>query len=116
MSDILLNSEKLQQAVNDAVIAHLRKGEWISVDYRTRIPMDVSFLRGIFDRLDMAEVVTRVRDRVTDHVADKIFNAMATEVANDVKQILSNQELREDIRGLIRSRIREVQSTLMTTP
>lgn len=63
-------------------------------------------------RVDMAKVMGIVASEVERRIADGIMNSMATEIANDTKSIMSNKELREDIRATIRAKIREAESAL----
>ncbi len=105
-------ADTIRQAMEDSIVGIIRKGEWILPDYSSRIKLDVSLLRQVYNGIDMARVLERVRVKVEDHVADKILNSMATEVATDVKQVLQNKELREDVRSIIRAKIREVASAV----
>lgn len=99
--------EKINEAVEQSVIATVRKGDWLRIDYTDRMVVPSADLRAVYAGLDMGRVMAEVRAQVEQHIADSIMNAMATEVATDVKKILSNQELREDIRAVVRSKLRE---------
>lgn len=106
--------ERVRAAVEESVVRLLARGEWIQPDYSTRIKLDLSTIRSVYDAVDMERVKARVIETVEVHIADKIFNAMATEIGTDVKQILSNTELREDMRSIIRAKIRESTDALST--
>ena len=41
-------------------------------------------------------------------MADKIANKLITEYSNDIKQIMSNKELREDLRFYARDKIKAI--------
>lgn len=99
--------DKLANTVQHAVINALSKGNWLEIGYGNRIKVDTEVLRDIYNQIDMEKVKEVAADRIETHLADKVFNAMATEISNDVKQILSNKELREDLRAIFRARIRE---------
>lgn len=105
-------AEQVHGAVEAAIVAFLRKGDWFVVDYARRVQVDASFLRDAFAAVDMARVKALVRERVEDRIADMIFNAMATEIATDVKQVMSNKELREDVRAIVREKIRKTAEAL----
>lgn len=104
----------MQKAMQDSLIASIKKGDWLRVEYSDRMKLDPAFLRRMHEQIDMDRVLQIVKENVEQKIADNILNAMATEVANDVKSIMSNRELREDIRAVIRSKIRMVESTLKT--
>lgn len=104
--------QKCLQAMEHSLIDLIRKGEWCKIDYGTKFPVTNEFLRKIHSQVDMDRVAELVISRVEERVADNILNSMATEIATDVKQIMCNKELREDIRALIRQKIRDSREAL----
>lgn len=103
---------QMHQTVERAVLDEIRKGSWLTIDYKSRVQIDLPTLRSIYEGVDMERVKAVVRERLESMIADKILNAMATEIATDVKQILSQRELREDVRAIIRDKIREADAML----
>lgn len=101
--------EMMLQSVQHTVIDFIRKGDWLKLDYNAKINVDTAWLREMHSRVDMAEVMAIVKEQVEQKIADGIMNSMAQEVANDVKSIMCNKELREDIRSIIRAKIRSVE-------
>lgn len=99
--------EQLNAAVRESFLNTVRKADWLSIDYQNRVRVPIEDLRVIYSGLDMARVIESVRVKVESHISDSIMNSMATEIATDVKQILSNKELREDIRAIVREKLRE---------
>lgn len=95
-----------------SVIDSIRKGEWLKFEYNDRLKIESSLLREVMQKIDMAVVIERVKDHVEQRIADKIMHSMEQEVANDVKSIMSNRELREDIRAVIREKIRSCEKAL----
>lgn len=104
--------ETLTQAMQNTVIDFIRKGEWMKLDYNARVNIDSTWLCDMHSRIDMGNVMTLVAGHVEQRIADGIMNSMATEVANDVKSIMRNKELREDIRAIIRAKVREAEAAL----
>lgn len=49
-----------------------------------------------------------VMEELERKAADSILNAMAQELATDVKQVLSNKELREEVRSFVRKGIKSI--------
>lgn len=105
--------ELLHQAVQHTVIAFIRNGEWLKMDYNARLNLDSAWLREMHSRVNMDRVMTLVSEQVEQRIADGITNAMATEVATDCKSIMCNKELREDIRATIREKIREAKAAVV---
>lgn len=99
---------RVHRALEDSIVKMVRDGNWITADYASRVKIDAATLRGFYAAVDMERVKARVVERVEDHIADKILNSLATETATDIKQILSNKELREDVRAVLRSKIRDM--------
>ena len=104
--------EMLQQAIQHTVIDFIRKGEWMKLDYNARINIDTAWLRQMHERVSMDAVMELVKTQVEQRIADGIINSMTTEIATDVKSIMCNKELREDLRFILRSKIREAQSAV----
>jgi hypothetical protein len=100
--------ERIVQAMEDSLVAMIRKGDWILPAYESRIKVNMSTLRIVYDGIDMNRVLRLVQGKVEEHVADKILASLATELATDVKQVMTNRELREDVRAVIRSKFREL--------
>ena len=99
-------------AVQHTMIDFLRKGDWLTVNYSNRINVDTAMLRQVMQQVDMQAVIERCKDQVEQKIADHIMNSMQQEIANDVKSIMSNRELREDIRSVIRQKIRDCSAAL----
>jgi len=104
--------ELLTQAVQHTVIDFIRKGDWMKMDYAARINIDSAWLREMHSRVNMNNVLELVKSQVEQRIADGIINAMATEIATDVKSIMCNKELREDLRSVLRAKIREAEAAV----
>lgn len=100
--------EQLMQSVQHAVLDQVRKGEWVKLPrWESALPIDVSTLRSLLTRVDMARVQELVVPKIEQMVADAMIQSVATEIATDVKKIMSNQEIREDLRATIREKLRQ---------
>ena len=108
MSEQQTFEQEIQQAVQQSVLKMVREGQLVVPDYAARAKVPAAKVQELYDSVDWANVRRLVIAEVERAVADKILNQMATEMATDVKQILSNKELREEVRGFIRAGIRRV--------
>ena len=104
--------ELLQQAVQHTMVDFIRKGEWMKIDHNARVNIDSAWLREMHNRINMDNVMELVKLQVEQRMADGIINAMMTEIATDVKSIMCNKELREDLRAVLRAKIRETQAAI----
>lgn len=100
--------EKMIQAAQDAVVAQIKNIVAPGYDARLKIPTDR--VMEIHAKLNWERIQSLVLASAEQRVADCILNSMATELATDVKQVLSNKELREDVRSYIRAGIRKIAS------
>lgn len=100
--------EQLQEAVQYSVLKMARDGALVLPDYAGRAKVPATKVQELYDSVNWDRVRALVIEEVERAVADKILNAMATEMATDIKQILSNKELREEVRSFIRAGIRRV--------
>lgn len=99
-------TKDLQAAIQKKVLKVIGEGSWLSIDYNDRVNVPVAMLQECYEAIDMERVKARLVDRLEDKLADKIFNNLATEIATDVKSIMSNTELREQCRGILRDHMK----------
>jgi len=104
--------ERLIQAAQSSIIKLLASGDWLKIEYGSRLNISTEMLRQVYADLDMETVRARVKEKCEEKLADAIFNGLATEFANDAKKILSNQELREECRSYLRTKMRESLTSL----
>lgn len=104
MSDF---TEHLNDAVQNAVLEHLKKGNWIQINWQDHVQIKGSYLEGLFSSLDHNRIRELVREKLEEKIAEKIIHSMATEVGNDVKSVVTNAPLRENLRFMIRDAIRD---------
>lgn len=105
-------AQKIHEAVEDAIVKMIREGSFIQPNYSQRLTLDPALFRAAYDAIDMTRVTQRIVAKCEERMADHVLNSMATEFANDVKQIMGNKELREDIRSVVREKIRTTAATL----
>lgn len=102
----------LVDAIQKKILAGIMKQDFITVEYRDRIPLSGSFLREVYQSIDIDKVKKRFGENLENEMADKIANKMITEFSGDIKQIMSNRELREDLRHYAREKIRALADSV----
>lgn len=100
--------EQLTEAVQQSVLKMIRDGSLVVPDYAMRAKVPAAKVQELYDSIDWNRVRALCLEKVEEHCADTILNKMATEVASDIKQVLSNKELREEVRAFIRAGIKRV--------
>jgi Flp pilus assembly CpaE family ATPase len=68
-------------------------------------------MQGLYNSINWENVRALVISDIERRAADSILNSMATELATDVKQVLSNKELREEVRSFVRKGIKSIGET-----
>ena len=103
----------LVQIIQNSILNQARKAEFIDTGFGgTKLKLPPEFLLECYRRINMDVLQNRIVERLEREVADKVVNKMVTEFSNDVKQIMSNVELREELRGILRDRIKVTKALL----
>lgn len=101
-------NEKLVDLVQSKILHDLSKVDLVTVSYGDRIELPGGLLNEVYQSMDISIIKARLKENLENEMADKIANKMITEFAGDIKQIMSNRELREDLRHYARERIKEI--------
>jgi len=99
---------KLVDIIQKKIITDVSKQELVKVDYNDRIKLPNSFISDVYKTLDLEKIKSKLVENLENEMADKIANKLVTEYSNDIKQIMSNRELREDLRHYAREKIRAI--------
>lgn len=99
-------AKQVADAAQKSLLDIVRGGKWLMVDYGQRVNVPQSALKKLYESIDMNRVLEKAREEIEDKVAAGMVASLVTEIGNDVKQIMCNTELREELRGIIRDRIR----------
>ena len=100
--------EKLINDIQAKILKGISSQELIKIDYNDRLSLPKSLLTEVYQSLDVDNIKKRLKIRLEEEMADKIANKLITEYSNDIKQIMSNNELREDLRHYAREKIRAI--------
>lgn len=100
--------QQLVEAVQQSVLKMVRDNALVVPDYAQRAKVPHAKVQALYDSVDWDRVNELCLSRIEERCADHLLNAMATEMATDVKQVLSNKELREEVRSFIRGGINRI--------
>lgn len=104
--------ERMIRAVEDAIVKQLRDGAMVSLDYANRVKIDGALVREAYEQIDRDKVRAQITALIENKLADALWNAMATEFATDTKKILSDSDLRAEVRVYMRNQIRKASEAL----
>lgn len=99
--------------IQKKVITDISKLDLVKIEYRDRYEIPSSFLNEVYKSLDLKKIKAKLIENLENEMADKIANKMITEYSNDIKQIMSNRELREDLRHYAREKIRAISDKVL---
>lgn len=100
--------QKVINVIQEKVIKDISKQDLVKIEYSDRYSVPSSFLNDIYKELDVEKIKAKLIENLENEMADKIANKLITEYSNDIKQIMSNKELREDLRHYAREKIRSI--------
>ena len=103
----MLQTERLQQAVENALIGIIRSGDAFKLPYENRIDLG-SDLEKAYKLIDYEKVYTKVTSLLEEEIAKKIVNKIVTEMGNDMKKLMSNTEIREDFKYFMRKGVEKI--------
>ena len=112
MSDKKDFAEILTSTIQDRILKGVAKAEFVDVSYADRVKVSADMINEIYKKIDVEKIKTKIISLLEEQMAEKIVNKMITEVGNDIKQIMSNKELREDLRFYMRGKIKEIKTGL----
>ena len=108
---IIMETERLQQAFEDAILKMIRSGDVLKLDYNSKI--DVSNeLRKAYERIDYTKVYARMTELFEEELAQKIVNKVITEMGTDIKNLMSNSSVREDFKFFMRKGVEEIMKKI----
>jgi RNA processing factor Prp31 len=100
--------EKMVNVIQDRIIKGISNADLIKFDYADRFQVPKEFLHEVYYSLDLKKIKARLIENLENEMADKIANKLITEYSNDIKLIMSNKELREDLRHYAREKIKSI--------
>ena len=102
-----METERIQLAVEDALIKMIRSGDAFKIDYNNKIDCGAEF-RKAYAAIDFKRVYSRISELLEEELAQKIVNKIITEMGTDIKNLMSNATVRDDLRFLMRKGVEAI--------
>jgi len=102
-----MESERIMQAVENAIVKAIVSGDGFKIPYDSKIDLSTE-LRQAYKNIDYSRVYARITELLEEELAQKIVNKIVTEMGNDIKKIMSNAEIRDDFRFLLRKGVETI--------
>jgi hypothetical protein len=110
-----METERIQQAVENAMIKAIQSGDLFKIEYSSRIDI-AQELRKAYERIDYKKVYARITSLFEEELAQKIVNKIVTEMGTDIKQLMCNATVRDDFRYLMRKGVEEIMQKAKNAP
>jgi hypothetical protein len=105
--------QKVERLAQDAVLKILSSGDWLKIGYENRMEIPKADLHKVYSLVRTERVLALAAEQLEQRLADSIINNMATEVGTDMKKIMCNPDLREDLRSILRERIKGAAANVL---
>ncbi|MFW5962417.1 MAG: hypothetical protein ACOCQR_02265 [bacterium] len=106
---------QIRGLIEDKIIKEFGQRDWVKDGYgATKIDIPEDTLYEIYRSIDMENVKEMIREKIEKEMADKIVNKFATEIATDIKELMSQKNVRQELRFIIRSKIKELDENIMS--
>ncbi len=96
-----MNTERIEQALENGLVEMIRKGEPFKFEYNNKIDVSPE-LKIAYKNINYLKVYTRVTELLEEELAQKIVNKIVTEMGTDIKKLMENNSVREDFKFLMR--------------
>jgi hypothetical protein len=102
-----MNGERIELAMENAIVDMVRKGEPLKIDYTNKIDISAE-LKQAYKNIDYTKVYARITEKLEEELAEKIVNKIITEMGTDIKRLMENNSIREDFRFLMRKGVESI--------
>lgn len=102
-----MESERIMQAIEAGLVKSIQNGEVFKVPYDSKIDVSEE-LRKAYKNINYERVYARITELLEEELAIKIVNKVVTEMGNDIKKIMSNSEIRDDFKFLMRKGVETI--------
>ena len=102
-----METDRIQQAFEDALIKMIRSGEALKIDYNSKIDVGKE-LKKAYEMIDYNKVYARISELLEEELAQKIVNKIVTEMGTDIKNLMSNATVRDDFKFLMRKGVEKI--------
>ena len=102
-----MNTERINQAVEDGLIEKIRKVDVFELPYNDRINVSAE-LKQAYKNIDYKKVYEHITELLEQELAQKIVNKIVTEMGTDIKKLMENATIRDDLRCLLRKGVEDI--------
>ena len=102
-----MESQRIMEAMEQGIVKAIHSGEMFKIPYDSKIDVSKE-MRRAYEGIDYAKVESRVKELLEEELARKIVNKIVTEMGTDIKKLMSNPNIRDDVRFMMRKGVEEI--------
>lgn len=97
-----------KKAVTDILLQEVKNHVYASRDSYTKWYDVRGFIDQVWKEIDTQAILKEVKDEIQHIIAQTIVNKMQTEIGTDVKAVMSNANVRDDFKYMMRKMTEEI--------
>ena len=106
-----MESQKIMNAMEIGIIKNIQEGSVFKIPHDARIDISEE-LRKAYKNIDYDKVYARITQLLEEELAIKVVNKIITEMGNDIKALMSNKDIREDFKYLMRKGVETIMESV----
>ena len=101
-----------KKAVTEILLAEVRNHVYASRDSYTQSYDVRGFINTVWKEIDLEAIRKEVKEEIQHIIAQTIVNKMQTEIGTDVKAVMSNANIRDDFKYMLRKMTEEILNSV----
>lgn len=102
-----MESQKIIDAMENGIVKAIAAGDIFKFPYEGKIDLSAE-MRQAYKNIDYPKVYGRITELLEEELAQKVVNKIITEMGTDIKKLMSNNEIREDFKFLMRKGVETI--------
>ena len=102
-----MESQKILDAMEEGIIKAIRSGDPFNIPYGAKVDVSAQVTQA-YKNINFTRLQARITEHLEEELARKIVNKVVTEMGTDIKKLMSNNEIRDDFRYLLRKGTEEL--------
>ncbi len=102
-----MESQKIINAIESAMVKAIVSGDVFKIPYDSKIDVSAE-MRQAYKNIDYSKVYARITGLLEEKLAQKVVNKVITEMGTDIKKLMSNNEIRDDFKFLMRKGVETI--------
>lgn len=102
-----MESERIMAAMENGLVKAIQSGDVFKIPYDNRIDVSKEMHKA-YSNIDYKKIESRVTELLEEELARKIVNKIVTEMGTDIKKLMSNPNIRDDFKFMMRKGVEDI--------